>query len=86
MSVRHVRKWCREFRDGRKEVHDEERSGRPPVTDAGVEMVEREMQQNQNITVRELVDRIPGSSYGTIERVLTEKLGYHKCYAQRVRL
>jgi hypothetical protein len=29
MSIQHVRKWCREFKDGRTDVHDEQRSGRP---------------------------------------------------------
>ncbi|KAJ4430019.1 hypothetical protein ANN_22227 [Periplaneta americana] len=31
MSDRTVRRWCREFRDGRTNIHDEERSGRPSV-------------------------------------------------------
>jgi hypothetical protein len=32
MSVQHVGKWCREFKDGRTDVHDEQRSGRPSVS------------------------------------------------------
>jgi hypothetical protein len=28
-----VRKWCREFKDGRTDVHDEQRSGRLSVSD-----------------------------------------------------
>ena len=31
MSDGMVRKWVRSFKDGRKNVHDEERSGRPSV-------------------------------------------------------
>lgn len=84
MSVQMVRHWCREFSNGRKDVHDEERSGRPAVSESIVEKIEREMLQNRRITIRELVDRIPGSSYGTVERILTEKLGYHKCCARWV--
>ena len=33
ISVQHVRKWCREFSEGRTDVHDEQRSGRPSVSD-----------------------------------------------------
>jgi hypothetical protein len=33
MSVQHVHKWCREFKDGHTDVHDEQRSGRPSVSD-----------------------------------------------------
>ncbi|KAG8283040.1 hypothetical protein J6590_023570 [Homalodisca vitripennis] len=39
-SVQHVRKWCREFSEGRMEIHDENRSGRPSVSDGVVEKVE----------------------------------------------
>lgn len=47
-------------------------------------MVQREVLRNRRITIRELVARIPGSSYGAVERALIEKLGYHKCCARRV--
>jgi transposase len=32
MSEGTVRQWCRMFKDGRKNVHDEERSGRPAMS------------------------------------------------------
>ena len=54
------------------------------VSEAIVVMVQRRVLQNRRITVRELVARIPGSSYGTVDRALTEKLGYHKCCARWV--
>ncbi|GFT65205.1 HTH_48 domain-containing protein [Nephila pilipes] len=84
MSVQHVRKWCREFSAGWKKVHDEERNGRPSVSEAVIEMVQREMLQSRRITVSELIARITGSSYGTVKRALTEKLGYHKSCARWV--
>jgi transposase len=31
MSEGTVRQWCRMFKDGRTNVHDEERSGRPAI-------------------------------------------------------
>jgi hypothetical protein len=42
ISVQHVRKWCREFKDGRAgtDVHDEQRSGWPSVSDETITKVE----------------------------------------------
>jgi transposase len=41
-----VRNWCRMFKDGRKNVHDEERSGRPSVvSDDLVESVEQKISE-----------------------------------------
>ncbi|XP_068207786.1 histone-lysine N-methyltransferase SETMAR-like [Palaemon carinicauda] len=41
ISVQHVGKWCREFSEGRTDVHDEQRSGRPSVSDEVVAKIER---------------------------------------------
>ncbi|CAK1601570.1 unnamed protein product [Parnassius mnemosyne] len=84
MSVQHVRKWCRAFAKDRTEVQDEERSGRPPVSDAIVEKINSELLKNQRVTVRELVERIPETSHGTVERPLTKTLGYRKVCARWV--
>jgi len=40
MDVKNFRKWCREFTAGRTEIHDEERSGRPSISDETVAKVE----------------------------------------------
>jgi len=40
MSIQHVRKWCREFSEGRSDVHDEPRSGRPSSSDDVVAKVQ----------------------------------------------
>ncbi|KAJ8954708.1 hypothetical protein NQ318_011401 [Aromia moschata] len=37
ISIQHVRKWCREFSEGRTDIHDEKRSGRPSISDEVVE-------------------------------------------------
>lgn len=79
MSVQHVRQGGREFSACRKDIGDKERSARPSVSNAIIKMVQREVLQNRRITVRELAARIPGSSYGTVARAVTEKLGYQKC-------
>jgi transposase len=59
MSVQHVRKWCREFKDGHTDVHDEQRSGRPSVSDETIAKVEETMLKDQRVMVRELCEMIP---------------------------
>ena len=47
MNAVRVRKWCTMFRNGRTDVHDAERSGRPSViTDALKQKVNRIIQEN----------------------------------------
>jgi hypothetical protein len=53
-----VRKWCREFKDGRTDVHDEQRSGRPSVSDETIAKVEETMPKDQRVTVRELKEEV----------------------------
>lgn len=50
-SVQHVRKWCREFRDRRTDVHDDQRSGRPSVSDETIAKVEETMLKDRTVTV-----------------------------------
>jgi transposase len=62
MSVQHVRKWCSECKDGRTDVHDEQRSGRPSVLDETIAKVEETMLKDRRVTVRELYEMIPDVS------------------------
>jgi hypothetical protein len=41
MDIKNVRKWCREFESGRTAIHDEERTGRPSLSDETVAKIER---------------------------------------------
>jgi len=84
ISVQHVRKWCREFSEGRTEVHDEQRSGRPSVSDDVVDKVERILLEDRRITINELSFRIPDIASTTIHKIVTEKLGYSKVCARWV--
>ena len=52
MSVQHVRKWCREFTGGRTDIHEEERSERPSVSDETIEKVEGILLEDRRITKR----------------------------------
>lgn len=79
-----MRKWCREFKDGRTDVHDEQRSGRPSVSDETIAKVEAEMLKDRRVTVRELCEMIPDVSKTTIHKILTDDLGYAKVCARWV--
>lgn len=74
----------REFSSKLKEAHDDWSGRRTEVSDEVIEMVQREVILNRGITVREHVAHILGSSNASVERPLTEKLGYVRYYAQWV--
>ncbi|GBO27296.1 hypothetical protein AVEN_6847-1 [Araneus ventricosus] len=51
MTVGMVRKWIRQFNDGRINVHDEARSGRPSVVNDGlVAKVNEKIRENRQFT------------------------------------
>ncbi|GBN53302.1 hypothetical protein AVEN_246402-1 [Araneus ventricosus] len=55
-----VRKWVRQFNDGRTNVHDEARSGRPFVVNDGlVAKVNEKIRENRRFTIRMLCDELP---------------------------
>ena len=49
MNAASVRKWCTVFRNGRTDVHEAERSGRPSV-------ITDELKQNVNRIIRDRID------------------------------
>lgn len=63
---------------GRNEVHSDERSGRPSVSEAVIEMIQHGVLQNTSIVLPELV--VQFSFYGIPIAVLTEKMKYHNCF------
>ncbi|CAN8026656.1 unnamed protein product, partial [Ixodes persulcatus] len=78
ISIQHVRKWCREFKDGCRDVHDEQRSGRPSDSDETIAKVEKTMLKGRRVTVRKLCEMIPDVSRTCIDKILTDHLGYTK--------
>jgi histone-lysine N-methyltransferase SETMAR len=84
MDIKNVRKWCREFESGRTAIHDEERTGRPSLSDETVAKIERVMRQDRRITLDDLSILVPEVSRTSIYRVLTEKLNYRKVCARWV--
>jgi hypothetical protein len=76
MNQQNMTKWCCEFSEGRTDVHDEQRSGRPSlITDDLLQETEGE---------RELHHTIPEVSKTTIHEAVIEKLGYRKSCARWV--
>lgn len=82
MSIQHVCKWCGKFKDGRADVHDEQRSGRPSVSDETIAKVEETMLKDRRVTVRELCETIPDVSKTCIDKILTDHLGYAEVSAR----
>lgn len=79
MSDSMVRRWVRQFNEGRSEVHDEERSGRPSlVTDELVHAIDDKIQENRKFTISALAMEFPQISRSLIHEIVTEKLKFRK--------
>ncbi|UYV74964.1 hypothetical protein LAZ67_12001915 [Cordylochernes scorpioides] len=74
----------REFKNGRTDVHDEPRAGRPSVSDETIAKVEAAMLEYRRVTGRKLCDLVPDVSKATIDKILHENLGYSKVCARWV--
>jgi len=80
MNRQNVTKWCREFSEGRTDVHDEQRSGRHSlISDDLLREIEGDIRAYRRMTIRELHHIIPEVSKTTIHEAVTEKSGYRKC-------
>ena len=85
MSEGGVRQWCVMFKNGRTNVHDEERSGRPTiVTDELVAKIKEKIRENCRFTITEFSLEFPQISRSLLHEIVTEKLGYHKFCARWV--
>lgn len=85
MNRTSVFKWCREFKNGRTDVHDEHRSGRPSIlTDSLVEKIEEAVRGDRRLTLDELSVMFPQISRSLLHETITETLGFHKLCARWV--
>ena len=85
MNESSVRKWCIRFKNGRTNVHDEEKSGRPSiVTDDLLAKVDGKIRENRRFTITELSLFFPQVSQTLLFEIATHKLGYHKFCARWV--
>ncbi|GFU10435.1 mariner Mos1 transposase [Trichonephila clavipes] len=74
-----VRKWVRKFKDGRTNVHDEERSGRTSVLiDDLMPAVETKIRENRRFTITTLSLEFPDVSRSVVYRIVTEDLNFKK--------
>jgi len=85
MNRQNVTRWCCEFSEGRTDVHDEQRSGRPSLISGDLfQETEGEIRANRRVTITDLHHIIPEVSKTTIHEAVTEKLGYRKFSARWV--
>jgi len=85
MNRQNVTMWCREFSEGRTDIHDEHGSFRPSLTSEKLlQEIEGEIRANGRVTIRQLHHIIPEVSKTTIHEAVTEKLGYRKLGARWV--
>ncbi|GBM20967.1 hypothetical protein AVEN_253751-1 [Araneus ventricosus] len=69
-----VRKWVRQFNDGRTNVHDEARSGRPSVVNDGlVAKVNEKIRENRRFTIRMLCESVNPKMLTDVHK--TKRLG-----------
>jgi len=64
MSRTHLFEWNRRFKEGRQEVEDDHRSGRPSTsrTEENVQRVREKVQSNRRLTVRMIADELDMNS------------------------
>ena len=85
MSDGVVREWCRKFKEGRTNIHDEGGQGRKSVTTGDiVEQIDQEVRSNRRFTVSELCAKFPSISRSSVYKILTEQLQYRKLCARWV--
>jgi len=85
MNAASVLKWCTMYRNGRTDVHDAERSGRPTViTDALKQTVNRIIRENRHFTISEVYEQCPDLSRTVVNEIVTEHLQYRKICARWV--
>jgi len=86
MNAASVREWCIMFRNGRTDVHDAERSGRPSViTDALKQKVNSIIRENRHFTISEVYEKCPEVSRTAVYQILTGHLQYRKICARWAR-
>lgn len=79
MSDSMVRRWVRLFNEGRKNVHDDERSGRPSlVNDDMVRAVEEKIKENRRFTMTELSLDFPIISRSLLHEIVSNELNFRK--------
>ncbi|KAJ4446914.1 hypothetical protein ANN_13615 [Periplaneta americana] len=83
MNERNVRKWCEMFNNGRTNVHDETRPGRPSlITEDLKTKVNDRILQDRRTSLDELHIAFPDISRSLLGEIVSQHLGYHKICAR----
>uniref|UniRef100_A0A1B6LY48 Mos1 transposase HTH domain-containing protein n=1 Tax=Graphocephala atropunctata TaxID=36148 RepID=A0A1B6LY48_9HEMI len=82
MDIKNVRKYCREFTEGRTNGHDEAGHGRPSALEETVTKVEKILFADQSVIVREIAELIGNVSKTTADKILTDILKFQKVCAR----
>ena len=79
MSKTCLSEWHRRFKEGREEVEDDHRKGRPSTrrTDENAERVRQKVRSDHRLTVRMRTDEL-GMNSERVWRIITEDLGMRK--------
>ncbi|XP_018353100.1 PREDICTED: putative uncharacterized protein FLJ37770 [Trachymyrmex septentrionalis] len=85
MSKTRVYEWYKRFKEGREDVEDDDRSGRPStsITDDNVEQVKKMILENRRITIREVADDV-GISFGSCQEIFSDVLSMKRVAAKFV--
>ena len=82
MSDGMVRKWVRKFNEGRDNMHDEPRSGRPAVvSDDLVRAVEAKFYEDRRFTVSSLSLHFQQISRTVLYEIVTDRLDFKELYS-----
>ncbi|KAJ4439167.1 hypothetical protein ANN_15124 [Periplaneta americana] len=83
MNERNLRKWCEMFNNGRTNVHDETRPGRPSlITEDRKTKVNDRILQDRRTSLDELHIAFPDISRSLLGEIVSQHLGYHKICAR----
>ena len=85
MSRTRIFEWHKRFREGREDVEDDPRSGRPTTsrTNENVERVREKVRSDRRLTVRMIADELNMNSE-RVWRIIREDLGMRKVFAKLV--
>ena len=77
--------WYNRFKEGREDVNDNARPGRPStsITDENIKVVKKIILDTRRITIREVADDV-GISFGSCQAIFTNVLGMKRAAAKIV--
>lgn len=84
LSKKCVYKWYKLFTEGREDVNDDARPGRPSTstTDENIEAVKKIVKKNRRITIREVAEDV-GISVGSCHELFSDVLGMKRVAAEQ---